>query len=106
MNLKLNIYRGNDIEKTYVADTYDVKFGTVESIIEIIDMNKLDDNMELGKMILKLLPHIKPLLKDVFSGVTDEEIAKTKVKELIPLFIDLFKYSLDELATLGGGRKN
>ena len=106
MNLTLNIYKGKEVEKTYTADTYDIMFGTIESVIEVIDLNKLDDNLELGKMILKLLPQIKPLLKDIFDGVTDEEIKRTKVKELVPLFVEVFTYALDELSSLGGNAKN
>ena len=106
MNLILNIYKGREIEKTYTTDTYDIMFGTIESVIEIIDINKLDNNLELGKMILKLLPQIKPLLKDIFDGVTDDEIKRTKVKELIPLFVEVFTYSLNELSSLGSNSKN
>lgn len=106
MNLTLNIYKGREIEKTYTTDTYDIMFGTIESVVEIIDLNNLDNNLELGKMILKLLPQIKPLLKDIFDGVTDEEIKRTKVKELIPLFVEVFTYSLNELSSLGGNSKN
>lgn len=106
MNLTLNVYKGREIEKTYTTDTYDIMFGTIESVIEIIDLNKLDDNLELGKMILKLLPEIKPMLKDIFDGITDEEIRRTKVKELVPVFVEVFKYSLNELSNLGGDTKN
>ena len=106
MNLTLNIYKGREIEKTYTTDTYDIMFGTIESVIEIIDINKLDNNLELGKMILELLPQIKPLLKDIFDGVTDDEIKRTKVKELIPLFVEVFTYSLNELSSLGSNSKN
>lgn len=106
MNLTLNIYKGKEVEKTYTTDTYDIMFGTIESVVEIIDVNNLSNNLELGKMILKLLPQIKPLLKDIFDGVTDEEIKRTKVKELIPLFVEVFTYSLTELSSLGGNSKN
>ena len=106
MNLTLNIYKGKEVEKTYTTDTYDIMFGTIESVIEVIDLNKLDDNLELGKMILKLLPQIKPMLKDIFDGVTDEEIKRTKVKELVPIFVEVFTYALNELSSLGGDTKN
>ena len=39
-----------------------------------------------------------PFLKEIFIGLTDEELRKTKVKELIPLFIEIFKYAFSELS--------
>ena len=42
--MKLNIYKGREVVKTYTADTYDLMFGTVEDIAEAI---KLDD-MKIG----------------------------------------------------------
>jgi hypothetical protein len=81
-------------------------FGTIEDLLEVIDFDKVEDNVEVGKMILKILPQIKPFLKDVFAGLTDDELKRTKVKELIPLFINIFKFALDELSSLGDGSKN
>jgi len=106
MELKLNVYNKGTIEKTYITDTYDLMYGTIEDLLEIVDFDKMDDNVEIGKMILKLLPMIKPFLKDVFDGVTDDELKRTKVKELVPLFIDIFKFSLNELSSIGGDEKN
>lgn len=106
MELKLNIYGKGTIEKTYVTDTYDLMYGTIEDLLEIVDFDKMDDNVEVGKMILKILPKIKPFLKDVFDGLTDDELKRTKVKELIPLFIDICKFSLNELSSIGGDEKN
>lgn len=106
MELKLNIYGKGTIEKTYRTDTYDLMYGTIEDLLEIVDFDKMDDNVEIGKMILKILPKIKPFLKDVFDGLTDDELKRTKVKELIPLFIDICKFSLNELSSIGGDEKN
>lgn len=106
MELKLNVYNKKEIEKTYITETYDLMFGTIEDLLEVIDLDKVDDNVEVGKMILKVLPKIKPFLKDVFDGLTDDELKRTKVKELIPLFIDIFKFALDELGSIGDDSKN
>ena len=108
MQLVLNIYDPVTklISKQYTAETVDIMFGTVEDIIEVIDVEKLSDNMEWVKVITVSMKKLKPLLKEVFVGVTDEELKNTKVKELIPLFINILKYMISEINGLGGNSKN
>jgi len=108
MQLVLNIYDPETkvIVKQYTVESIDILYGTFEDIIEAIDENKLDDNMELAKVILVSLKKIKPLLKQVFVGLTDEELKNAKVKELIPLFINIIKGMMSEFKSLGDGSKN
>lgn len=90
--LRLNIYSETDkskVEKTYTSDGYDLMLGTTEDILGIIDFDKMNDQNELIKMILKGYGLLKPLLKDIFTGLTDEELRQVKFKELIPLFQDI-----------------
>jgi len=106
MNLKLNIYKTNStVEKTYTAGEYDLMWGTIEDLTAVIDLDRIDDEMEVGKMIFKVLPQIKPILKQIFDGLTDDEIKRTKVKELIPIFIDVFKYAFSEFSLLNDGNE-
>ena len=99
-DLRLNIYNGKTIEKTYVADEIDIMFGTVEDLLDVIDFDKLNDEKEVVKVVIKTLNNLKPFLKQIFDGLTDDEIKRTKVKELVPLFVDIVKYTMDELKAL------
>ena len=106
MELKLNIYNGKVIEKTYITDTYDLMYGTIEDVLNVIDLDKIDKSVELGKMIIRLLPLIKPFLKDVFDGLTDEELRRTKVKEVKQIFEKIFSYGFDLLIGVEDDSKN
>lgn len=101
-DLKLNIYNGKTVEKTYIAEEIDIMFGTVEDLLDVIDFDNLNDEKEVVKVVIKTLNNLKPFLKQIFDGLTDEEIKQTKVKELIPLFVKIVKYSIDELKSLMG----
>lgn len=101
MQLMLNIYKNSrEIEKSYEADTYDLMFGTIEDIMSLLDGFSLDEDGNEGDL-LELVKNgmgmLKPFLKDIFPYVTDEELRMTKVKELVPLFIDIFKFAFSEI---------
>lgn len=103
MELKLNVYKKREIEKTYVCDTYDLMFGTVEDFLELIDVDNLKTGSDeelillIGKAVPKGMETIKTLLKDVFEGITDEELKNTKVKDITKVLLIIVKSSIAEL---------
>ena len=93
--MKLNIYKNQrEVEKTYEVDNYDIMYGTIQDILEILDNVNLDDQDALLKMISANRKKLDDLLLDIFAteGLTKEELRKTKLKELMPLFTELFRY--------------
>ena len=96
MEIKLNIYKGKKIEKTYTATSYDLMYGTVEDFINIIDVDKINDEIAVAGMIVKGFGQVKPLLMDVFEGLTEEELKNTKIKELVTVIIELGKGVLED----------
>lgn len=92
--MKLNIYKNQkEIEKTYEVEAYDLMYGTVEDIFEILDgMENMQSNSEILAVIQKNRSKLNDLLKDVFPALTDAELRMVKLKELVPFFIELFAY--------------
>lgn len=94
MELKLNIYKvkngARTIEKTYTANDYEIMFGTVEDIINALELDKITGNKlsndELTSILFKALgrgvPQISLFLQDIFPGLTKEELKNTKVNEV------------------------
>ena len=74
-----------------------------EEFMQIIDLDKMGDNMEVAKMLVKTYNKIKPLLQDIFPGVTDEELDRVKIKELIPVVIQIGESIADSLNILNPG---
>lgn len=92
--MKLNVYKNQkEIEKTYEADDYDLMYGTVEDLLSMFDdIDDYHDNMQIFKVIQKNRQKLNDLLKDIFVDLTDDELRRIKLKELVPVFVDLFKY--------------
>lgn len=112
--LKLNIYDGKKIVKTYEANDFTLMTGVCEDIINTVDVDKLtsgklDDKtlgIEVIKVVAKSFRKFKPLLQDVFDGLTDDEYAHTSIKEVAAVVIEIVKYTVSELFNVGGTTKN
>lgn len=95
--MKLNIYKNQkDIEKTYEVDNYDIMYGTVQDVLALLEdgVDKLNDGDKAIELITENKSKLEDLLLDIFGGegLTPEELRRTKLKELIPVFVDLFEY--------------
>ncbi len=107
MELKLNIYNKNEsgaweVEKTYRAETIDIMFGTAEDLIGLLEDFDLNDTNKLVNVITKGFSQLKPFLKEIFIGLSDDELRRTKVREIVPLFMNIFTYIFKEMKADNG----
>lgn len=110
MELKLNIYEKRQVVKTYTAETYDLMFGTVEDLLELINIDNLQSGSDVeiiklvGNAVTKGMGIIKPLLKDIFEGLNDDELKCTKVNEIANILISVVKFSISEMSKGANGK--
>lgn len=103
----LNIYGKKDgkkaVVKTYEAETYDLMFGTIEDVAEAVKLDDLKSGADVeiikmvGNLVLNSMDTVKGLLKDIFEGITDEELKNTKVKEIAVVLVDVVKFTITQL---------
>ncbi len=91
------------VEKFYTAEGYDLMLGTVEDFMDIIDIDKIGNNIELAKMVLKGYGQLKPLIMDIFPELTDEEYKRIKVNDLISTISQVGKSVIENLDILKSG---
>ena len=88
MAIRLNIYDPKDktkVIKVHEVEGYDLMLGTVEDFMDVIDLDKIDNDKEVAKMAFKGYKQIKPLLMDIFPELTAEEFKNVKAADLILL---------------------
>lgn len=104
--MKLNVYDKKTIIKTYEVDSYDLMWGTVEDVAEAIKLEdmKTGSQDEIIKMTLNLVVTAKDtvndLMKDIFDGLTDEELRCIKVSEMVNVLVDVVKFTVKELGKM------
>ena len=108
MELVLNIKNGNELIKTYKADTINFSFGIIEDVLDAIDPDNLKnaDNFAKIGVAIKIAKQVKPFLKDMFPGLTDDELRSVGYQDIFEIFECEFKYAMNELGTAVGPEKN
>ena len=111
MELKLNIYNENDeVEKTYTTQTFRIKLGLLNDFINIMNAERLSvvlknvgnskerDNEALITLVCELLGESKQivydLFKQLFKGLTDDELNNCYIDELVAVVKDVTKYAV------------
>lgn len=103
--MKLNIYENKKVIKTYEADTYDLMYGTVTDLVKALDLDKLksgkdEDILDLiMQFLMNGLDAVNDLLKDIFEGLTDEELKKTKIKEIAIVLMQMVNFTFNQIGT-------
>ena len=109
--MKLNIYEKKKIVKTYEADSYDLMFGVLEDVADAIKLDELKTGTDAeiikmaGNRVLHSIGTVRDLFKDIFDGITDEELKHCKVNEMALVLVEVVKVTLDQLGK-GFGPKN
>ena len=102
MELKLNIYSlerdengKRKIEKTYVTQSCDLLYAPIEDTLAVLDGGDFTDDKQLTQLILTMMKQVKPILKDVFYGLTDEELKRTSLNEVVTIIICILSEAMN-----------
>lgn len=121
MELKLDIYRTrfckkDDIEKTCTVNDFELSTGICEDVLDMINIDMFEGGLDaisdeskyelFGTLVKNGLPFFKDMIKELFE-ITDEEVSKTKLSDIVKVVISIVKYSFSQLASsLGKNPKN
>lgn len=108
MNLTLNIYdeKGKEVVKTAKSNTFDLMFGTIVKLMDLLKIENVENNLEILKMIYGAWNEIKEVLSTVFPDVSEDDWKRVKVKELIPIIIEIGKFAITEALNIPSDSKN
>ena len=101
--MKLNIYENKNIVKTYTAERYDLMLGTLEDVANAVKIDELKTGsdkeilMFVFDLVKSSMGTVKELMHEVFDGITDEELRKTKVSEIVTVISEIVKITITEL---------
>lgn len=109
MNLSLNIYdkSGKEVVKTVKSNAYDLMFTTIRKLMKLLKVESLEDKFEVLKIVCDAWEEVIEVLSAVFPDAKEEDWDHVKVKELVPVIIEIAKFSItDALAIPSENSKN
>lgn len=101
--MKLDIREKGEIIKTYTADINDVDYGVVEDVSRIINIEELQemtdaDSMRMiGSIVKSKSADVKAVLKEIFDGVTDEELRKVRPRQIAAALYEVVLFTINDL---------
>lgn len=106
-NLKINVYDENDnIIKTSEAKIVDLRFGTIRSLMELLNVEDIEDTAELLRTVYSAWSQITKILERVFPDVEGKDWDNIKLNELMPILVVILKSSFAQMLTIPKESKN
>lgn len=105
--LILNVYdEKDDIVKTSEAKLIDLRFGTIRSLMELLNVDDIDDTSQLLKTVYGAWAQITNILGRVFPDMTEEDWENVKLTELLPILMTILKSSFVQILSIPNDSKN
>ena len=109
--MKLDIYDHKTVVKTYETDTYEIMFGTVEDLINAAKLDTIEKGSDAEivvaatNLVTTSMGTVKDLLKDIFEGITDDEIKHTRVSDIVNVIVEIILYAVGQISVFGGSKR-
>lgn len=106
-NLMLEVKdKSGNVIKTVEAQTFDIYFGTINSLMELLDIDEDTTSFELLKKISTAWGEVTSLLGEIFPGMTKEDWKFVRINDLVPIVLQVVKYTFLEIMTIPSDSKN
>lgn len=105
--MEIKVYDKNGkVKKTCTAEMLDLRFGTIRSIIEILNVENIEDTEQLLLTVTRAWEQVTGILSECFPEMSYEDWENVKMKELMPVLIGILKFSFREILTIPKNPKN
>ena len=95
-----------EIIKTVEANTFDVYFGTINNLMELLDINENTSSFEVLKKISTAWHEITSLLGEIFPDMAEKDWELVRVNDLVPIVLQVVRYTFLEIMTIPSDSKN
>lgn len=103
----INVYdKENNVVKTCTAVDAELTFGSIRSIMKLLNIDDINDTAQLVKVVYSAWEQLTEILSQCFPDMEDKDWDNVRLKELIPVLIGILKTSFAELMSIPSDSKN
>ncbi len=84
-------------DKEFKAVAYEIPFGTVRKLMELLKVEDMNNQAQLLKAIAGAWDEVMDVLKNVFPDVTDDEFDKATTREILRVVIEIAKFAVADV---------
>lgn len=107
MKLEINVYdKDNNVVKTCEAQTVDLEFGTIRALMKLLNVDNMNDTGQLLDVVYNAWEQLVDILNQCFPDMETEDWEHVKLKELIPVIVDILKASFADILSIPKDPKN
>lgn len=107
MELKLNVYDEEDnVIKTVKSEAMELRFGSIRSLMKLLNIDDINDTAQLLSAVYGAWEQLTKILNGCFPDMEDEDWDNVKISELIPVVINILKFSFSQMLTIPTDSKN
>lgn len=105
--LLINVYDDeNNIIKTSKAEPIKIKFGAIRSLMKLLKIDDINDTSELMRTIYDAWEELTVVLTKIFPDMDEKDWYNVELAELIPVVIEVLKFSFSNILTIPNDSKN
>lgn len=94
------------VVKEIEAHTFELSFGTINNLMELLDINEESSAFEVLRKVSTAWKEVTGILNEVFPGVEKDEWKLVKINDLMPLVLQIVKFTFSEIMRIPVSSKN
>lgn len=105
--LTINVYDDeNNVIKTSEAQMVRIKFGTIRSLMKLLNIDNVEDTSELLQLIYSAWDELTKILSRIFPDMEEDDWENVELNELVPIVVEVLKFSFTQILTIPNDPKN
>lgn len=105
--LTINVYDDeNNVVKTAKAEAVKIKFGAIRSLMKLLKIDDINDTGELMKTVYDAWEELTVILSKIFPDMSEEDWDNVELAELIPVVLEVLRFSFSNILTIPKESKN
>lgn len=101
MEIKLNVYDDDgQVVKTCKAQPVKFKFGTIRSLMKLLNIDDINDTSDLLGTIYGAWDQLTKVLSQCFPDMEEEDWDNVNLDELVPAVLTILKFSFANILSI------